>query len=113
MTFAAAYLLALIYAPRRVRLVLILPLLLADCLGSLAIGESFHTTLSAKAWDCRTHPVWGWTYRAIDWLFSFQPKHCQAQWEREQRFGGVWSAWAASWRTPGPAQPPDRGPANT
>lgn len=79
------------------------PMILLDCLGSVAIGESFRTTLSAKAHDARAkgHVWWGWTATAIDVAFLLlflQKNHCQVQAEREARHGGVWKSWAADWR---------------
>lgn len=82
---------------KKVRCLLILLPLALDCAGSWVIGESFSNTLSAKAWDARTHPRWGWTHNFIDGMPWFGAGHCEAQWKREQH-GSVWKAWAADWR---------------
>lgn len=80
--------------------ILMLPLLMLDCLGSVLLGENFSTTLSAKAHEARAkhHPWWSWTAGFIDALFFFQPDHCEKQWLREQQYGGVWKAWFADFK---------------
>lgn len=100
MGLALLYILACCFARGRVRLVLMLPLLLLDCLASVLVGETFHSTLSAKAHDAarRQQRWWAWTEVAIDLLFFLQPNHCRAQYERERAAGGVWRAWLADWR---------------
>ena len=42
-------------------------------------------TLSSRAHRMREkgQRVWGWTARAIDLLFFFEPEHCRTSWERE------------------------------
>lgn len=87
---------ALNWGSRRQQMVATLPLLALDCLGSVLIRERFGTTLSAKAWDARTHTRWGWTHHFIDGLFGTD--HCWVQWEREKHYGSVWTSWAAKWR---------------
>jgi hypothetical protein len=81
-------------------LLAMLPLIFLDCCASVIAGESFHTTLSAKAHNARAkgHRWWGWTASAIDVLFFWQEDHCRVQAEREARHGGVWKSWAADWR---------------
>lgn len=83
-------------APHRVQMLWLLPWLTLDCIGSWVIGESFDNTLSAKAWDARTHTRWYWTHRFIDGLFG--SGHCHVQWLREQHYKTVWASWAAQWR---------------
>lgn len=84
---------------RRVRLIVLFVLLVLDVLGNMlcalgaALWRSRSTTLSATAWAQREHRLFGWTHRFIDWMPWFGEGHCRLQWEREQKFGGVWSAW--------------------
>jgi hypothetical protein len=49
-------------------------------------GGTFYETLSSRAYrmDVRNQPVWGWTAKAINMLFFWQPDHCRKQWEHEQ-----------------------------
>ena len=44
-------------------------------------------TLSSRAWRAEQsgQRYWGWTRRAIDLLFFWQPGHCQAAYESELR----------------------------
>ena len=72
-------------------------LLWLDRVVNMLLGGSFNETLSSRAhrMDVKDHPYWGWTARAIDWLFFLEPDHCRKQWEREQR------ARLPNW-TPGP-----------
>jgi hypothetical protein len=53
---------------------------------NVLLGGVYSETLSARAWrmDVKDHPYWGWTARAIDLLFFWQPDHCRKQWEYEQ-----------------------------
>lgn len=83
-------------APHRLQMLWLLPWLALDCLASVVIRERFGATLSAKAWDARTHTWWHWTHGFVD--FFFGAGHCQLQWMRERHYGGVWAAWAAQWR---------------
>lgn len=94
-----AYLFILSVGPMRVQLLLSAPLIFIDCVGSVLIGESFHTTLSAKAADARANGqrYWGWTAAFIDTLFFFQYDHCNVQLARERTYDGVWRAWLAQW----------------
>jgi hypothetical protein len=85
-------------APRRVCMVWLAPWLALDCLASVVIRERFGATLSAKAWDARTHRWWGGMHSFIDGMPWFGEDHCRIQWEREKHYGGVWIAWAAEWR---------------
>lgn len=84
--------------PRRVQMVWLAPWLALDCLASVVIRERFGATLSAKAWDARTHRWWKWTHRFIDGMPWFGADHCRIQYEREKHYRGVWIAWAAEWR---------------
>lgn len=72
---------------------LMLPLIAIDCMGNWVVGGSFNNTLSGEAWNQRNQPYWGWTHKAIDRLFFWQPHHCKTQSEREAAQGGVWKAW--------------------
>lgn len=91
---------------RALYLLVLFPLLVLDCLGSLLVGESFNTTLSAKAHDAarKGHKHWGWTEGAINALFFWQTDrdglrhHCAVQWRHEQQHGGLWPAYLADWR---------------
>lgn len=96
--FALVYMALLCVTRARVNQILMLPLLVLDCIGSVLVGESFGNTLSAKAWDCRTQKWWGWTHRFIDAMPWFGAGHCSVQWIRERRYGSVWAAWLADWR---------------
>lgn len=100
MVYAALYVLLLVYGPKRLNLLLLLPLIALDCTGSVVIGESFGSTISAKAHDAALdkQPYWSWAESCIDWLFSFQPQHCRRAWDRELQHGSVWKAWRADWR---------------
>lgn len=96
----AVYVALLFASTGRLFLLLMLAPLFLDCIGSVAVRESFHATLSAKAHDARAkgHRVWGWTAEFIDTLFFRQPDHCRVQWERERLHGSVWAAWLSDWR---------------
>ena len=61
-------------------------LLWLDRCVNAVLGGSFGETLSARAhrMEVSGHPYWGWTARAIDWLFFWEPDHCRKQWERER-----------------------------
>lgn len=61
-------------------------LLWLDRCVNAVLGGSFGETLSARAhrMEVSGHPYWGWTARAIDKLFFWEPRHCFKQWEREQ-----------------------------
>lgn len=61
-------------------------LLWLDRVVNVLLGGVYSETLSARAWrmDVKDHPYWGWTARAIDLLFFWQPDHCRKQWEYEQ-----------------------------
>jgi hypothetical protein len=87
-------------------LLALLALIVLDVLGNFlcAVGAALWrsmgslrkaagSTLSATAWGERNHPVFSWCYRAIDIQPWFGAGHCQAQFEREQKFGSVWAAW--------------------
>lgn len=77
------------------RLVAMLPLIALDCLGNMALGQSWRNTMSGEAWHHRDHPWWGWCHRFIDALFFWQPHHCQIHAQREAVYGSVWAAWWA------------------
>lgn len=61
-------------------------LLWLDRCINVLLGGSFDETLSSRAhrMEVSGHPYWGWTARAIDWLFFWEPDHCRKQWERER-----------------------------
>lgn len=61
-------------------------LLWLDRVVNLLLGGSFNETLSSRAhrMDVKDHPYWGWTARAINALFFWEPDHCREQWKREQ-----------------------------
>lgn len=100
MIYVLIYVILLLCGPQRVRLVVLLPLIFLDCLGSAIVGESFGSTLSAKAHDAalNKHPYWQYAERVINTLFWFQPQHCARAWTRELNHGSVWKAWLADWR---------------
>lgn len=83
---------------RRALLLLMLGPIAIDCIGCLLIGGSWRNTLSGEAWHQRSHKWTSWTHRMIDWLFFFQPNHCQIQAEREERHGSVWAAWLSDFK---------------
>lgn len=95
-----AYIFLLNVGPTRVNLVLSVPPIALDCLVNWVCGESWRTTLSAKAYDTRINrqKYWWWWAYVIDVLFFFQKDHCKTQWLRERMYGGVWKAWKAEWR---------------
>lgn len=72
-------------------------LIFLDCVINVILGGSFHETLSSRAHGVRMRkqPYWWWVANVIDWLFWFQPNHCEMQYWREGRHGGVWNAWKA------------------
>jgi hypothetical protein len=89
--------------PLRVRLIAIVPFLVLDCIGCLAVGGSIRNTMSGEAGNQPDKP---WA-RFIDALFG--KDHCRLQAERERRFGGVWPAWWASFRPAASAGAPVSG----
>jgi hypothetical protein len=112
-TWCALYLVALLaciplYTRGVMRPLMLLaaPLFVLDCCANVAADlriwpprcGSIRGTLSATAWRVRAQPFWGWTHRAIDALFFWQPNHCQVQQVREARYGSAWAAWRAGWR---------------
>lgn len=62
-------------------------LVLLDRAVNALLGGSFYETLSARAHRsaAKDHPYWGWTAGFINALFFWEPDHCKAQWEYEQR----------------------------
>lgn len=78
-------------------LLAMLPLIALDCLLCMLTGGSWRNTLSGEAWNQREHKWWGWTHRAIDAIFFFDPNHCETQAKTEASAGSVWSAWAGEW----------------
>ena len=58
-----------------------------DRVANRMTGGTFYETLSSRAYrmDVRNQPVWGWTAKAINMLFFWQPDHCRKQWEHEQK----------------------------
>ncbi len=66
--------------------VLLLNLLIAlDQLINVLLAGDPDETLSSRAHRMREkgQPYWGWTAGAIDWLFFWQPQHCQQAYESE------------------------------
>lgn len=98
LTLIAIYIVLCVIVDGRIGMLLMLPWIALDCIASVCIGEGKRATLSAKAWDCREHPWWGWTHRMIDAIFFLQPNHCRVQYDRERKHGGVWGAYAATWK---------------
>jgi hypothetical protein len=82
----------------RLLLILLLPLIAITALGSLLVGESPRSTLSATAWRKRDHKYWGWTHRAINALFFWQANHCRGAHAAEGEHGSVWAAWLAKFK---------------
>lgn len=87
---------------KRVRLVLLLPLLFGDCVANwLFCDGSFRHTMSGEAWRQRGHKYWGWLHGAIDavWLLLFSiSDHCKGAAEKEAKHGSIWAAWAADFK---------------
>jgi hypothetical protein len=86
---------------KRVRLLLLLPLIALDCLANMLLGQSWRNTLSGEAWNHRNDPRLRWCYRFIDGLPVFGAGHCRVQAEREERFGSVWNSWLNDWKVAG------------
>lgn len=82
-----------------VRLALMLPLIVLDCLGNMLVcRNSWRTTMSAEAWRQRNSRWFGWCWKAIDAMPWFGKGHCQRQSELEEKHGNVWAAWLASFQ---------------
>ena len=63
---------------------------------NVLLGGRFNETLSSVAHQMAVNhqPYWGWTAKAINVVFFWQPNHCKEQWEREQAHpltGEMWS----------------------
>lgn len=58
-----------------------------DQLANTVLAGHPDETLSSRAWRAEQsgQRYWGWTRRAIDLLFFWQPGHCQAAHESELR----------------------------
>lgn len=56
-----------------------------DLLVNSLLAGSPYETLSGRAWrmHLKGQPYWGWTARAIDTLFFWQPDHCRKAYENE------------------------------
>lgn len=56
-----------------------------DQLVNAVLGGAPDETLSSRAWRAEQsgHRYWGWTRRAIDALFFWQPHHCRLAYEAE------------------------------
>lgn len=56
-----------------------------DQLLNVLLAGSPDETLSSRAHRMRAkgHRYWGWTAGAIDWLFFWQPGHCESAWRAE------------------------------
>lgn len=80
---------------RRLRALLLGPLLALDCLANMACGGSIRHTLSGEAWRQREHKYWGWTHRFIDAMFFLDPNHCRDTAISEALYGSIWTAWVA------------------
>lgn len=57
-----------------------------DRVVNVILGGVYSETLSARAYrmDVKDQTCWGWTARAINLLFFWQPEHCRVQFERER-----------------------------
>lgn len=88
---------------KRLKLLLLLPLLLLDCLANFLQGGSIRSTLSSDAWYQRDHKYWRHAHVWIDWLFSCPAighvNHCMRAAANEERYGSAWASWAAKWNT--------------
>ena len=73
-----------------------------DQLANAVLAGHPDETLSSRAYRAEQsgQRYWGWTRRAIDLLFFWQPGHCKAAYESEQRR----HLPAAATPTPQPAQ---------
>ncbi len=58
-----------------------------DQLANAVLAGHPDETLSSRAYRAEQsgQRYWGWTRRAIDLLFFWQPGHCKAAYESEQR----------------------------
>ena len=58
-----------------------------DQLANTVLAGHPDETLSSRAWRAEQsgQRYWGWTRRAIDLLFFWQPGHCRAAYEAERK----------------------------
>ena len=58
-----------------------------DQLANTVLAGHPDETLSSRAWRAEQsgQRYWGWTRRAIDLLFFWQPGHCRAAYESERK----------------------------
>lgn len=58
-----------------------------DQLANVLLAGAPDETLSSRAHRMRAkgQRYWGWTANAIDWLFFWQPGHCEQAWRAEQQ----------------------------
>lgn len=54
-------------------------------LGVLFLRTEPDMTISAQAWLWHIQGKRSWPYRFINWLFWFQPNHCQDSYESERK----------------------------
>ena len=61
-------------------------LVAADQLANTLLQGSASETLSSRAWrmSVKQQPYWGWTQKAIDAIFFWQPNHCQTSFNNER-----------------------------
>lgn len=82
-----------------VYLALRVPLIALDCLGNLILLQSWRNTMSAEAWWHRDHKYWWWCHQFIDGMPWFGKDHCQQQAELEEKYGSVWAAVVAGFKS--------------
>lgn len=57
-----------------------------DQVANAILAGAPDETLSSRAHRMRVkgHRYWGWTAGAIDWVFFWQPGHCESAWRAEK-----------------------------
>lgn len=84
----------------RVRLVLVLPLLLATWLLNAITGGGLRNSFSARVGHraAKDGGRWEELENVIDAICRWEPNHCARRWCWEATHGGLWGAWVFEWK---------------